>query len=146
MGPQTGGRAAVTKVNTSGTTVTWVSGPNFANVVQPGMFVVMNAGGEYFVSAKASSTSLTVASSPGTTSNVEAIIGSGDSISVANGSFNVITNNYVEGGATAHIGSIVANGSGAGADARYNVITGNTWVCWLVNAQYWSARGQPIAL
>ncbi len=55
-------------VNTSGTTVTWISGVNFANI-QVGQIVVIG-GSTYTVTAVASATSLTVGSGAGTQSNV----------------------------------------------------------------------------
>ena len=116
-----GGTLSPLLVNSSGTNVTWVSGPNFANVT-PGMFVVMNGGGEYFISAKASNTSLTVSPSPGTTSNVPAIIGTGDLFGIDSSSDNDICDNHLTGGATA--GIIISNTSG-GQDARRNKVHNN---------------------
>ena len=116
-----GGVSNVMTVDTSGTTVTWASGPTFANV-EPGMFLVMNAGGEYLVTAKASSTSLTVSPTPGTTTGVPAVFGTGDLIGIDSSSDNVVENNYLYYGATA--GIIISNASG-GASARRNKIRGN---------------------
>ena len=116
-----GGVMAPMTVNTSGATVTWAGGPNFANVT-PGMFLVMNAGGEYMVTAKASDTSITVSPSPGTTAGAAAVIGTGDLIGIDSSSDNLLSNNHLSYGATA--GIIISNASG-GSDARRNKVQNN---------------------
>lgn len=86
-------------VNTSGTTVTWASGPNFADV-QIGHWVVLDNGAEYRVTGKASDTSLTVASALPTLSGAAAMIGSGDLLGLAQSSLCQVFDNYIEGSTT----------------------------------------------
>jgi hypothetical protein len=99
VGAMIGAPGSILTVNTSGTTVTWVSGPNFATVI-PGQFLVINGGQEFKVTVKASSTSLTVATTPGTLTGVPATIGSGDHIGVQDSSRSVISDNNMTLGAT----------------------------------------------
>lgn len=107
-------------VNTSSTTVTYVSGTNFANVT-PGNFITIN-GVEYLVTAKASSTSLTINSSAGTQSSKTYIAGTGDMISVGNSSFNLIQGNSLYGGGA---GGIVPHQFYGTYSAQHNTIQNN---------------------
>ena len=93
---------AGTVVNISGNKVTWVSGPNFADIL-PGSFVIGNHAGGFFeanIIAKESNTSLTVNYSVGTYSNVPVNLGNGDVISISGSSDEVIFGNLVRGGAS----------------------------------------------
>ena len=111
-----------TVVSTSGTTVTWVSGPTFANL-QPGMFAILNGGSEFLITSITSTTSLQVNMSPGTLSNVPAAFGSGDLISILAASHNTIANNTILGGVG---GGIVLSNFVAGESAQKNLVIGNT--------------------
>lgn len=103
VGVQIGGRGNRLTVNTSGTTVTWSSGPNFASI-QPGMFLVIDGGQEYQVASLQSNTSLTVTATMPTLTNTPASIGTGDIIGVVNSSFAKISRNTLSGGVTFGIG------------------------------------------
>jgi hypothetical protein len=107
-------------VNTSGTTVSWVSGSNFANVT-PGNFITINTV-EYLVTAKASSISLTVNSTAGTQSSKAYIAGTGDMISVGNASFNLIQGNRLYGGGA---GGIVLHQFYGSSNAQGNMVQNN---------------------
>ena len=115
----------LTTVNTSGTTVTWASGNDFSGAT-PGQFITLNNGTEYLITAKASNTSLTVNTSPGTVSNASAVIGDGDLISVANLGHSLITNNTVTGGGAG--GIVISNfiaGPGKVQDLGFNTVANN---------------------
>lgn len=112
-------------VSTSGTTVTWVSGNDFTNAY-PGQFITLNSGIEYLITAKASNTSLTVNSSPGTLTNTPAVIGDGDLLSVANSAhLNINANNVYGGGAGGIVVSNFIAASGKQQDFAFNNITNN---------------------
>ncbi|HKU17832.1 MAG TPA: glycosyl hydrolase family 28-related protein, partial [Candidatus Saccharimonadales bacterium] len=108
-------------VNTSGTSVTWVSGPTFSTVL-PGNFLVINGGQEYRVSTVNSSTSITLATSAGTLTSAQASIGSGDLMGFIDTSFGRILNNTVSDSATFGIGLSMG---GLSAAANFNDISGN---------------------
>jgi hypothetical protein len=91
----------VMRVNTSGTTVTWVSGPNFTNV-KTGMTVIGNETGTGFqrdIKQVNSTTSLTIdgAALP-TLNNVVAAIGHNDLLGIGGGAKSVVSNNYLKSG------------------------------------------------
>lgn len=86
-------------VTVSGTTVTWVSGPNFADVV-PGNFIIYNGGIEALVTAKASNTSLTIHAATGDGVSVPAALGGADTIGSWSSVNTRIANNIVKGGAS----------------------------------------------
>ncbi len=95
VGQITGGRGARMSVNTSGTTVTWVSGPDFTNAYV-GNFVIANNGSEYRISAIAvDKKSCTVETSLPTLSGIQAGYGSGDLCGIiATSNFEVIDNDF----------------------------------------------------
>lgn len=111
-----------TVVNTSGTTITWVSGPNFS-AVSPGSFIIFNGGTELLVTAVNSSTSLTVNATAGTLTSVPAAFGPGDLISILSASYNTIANNEVFGGVG---GGVVISNFVAGSSTQKNQVIGNT--------------------
>ncbi len=112
---------AGTNVSTSGTTVTWVSGTNFANVTN-GQFVIVNSGQEFQVSAINGGTLLTVGTTLQTLTNVPVLIGTGDLLSIVASSYSTTAHNTVIGGATDGI----ALSSGANSEvAQQNLIQGN---------------------
>ena len=111
-------------VSTSGTAVTWVSGPNFATA-KGGLFMFCPGSGqaaEYAIQTVNSSTSITLASSAGTNASLNCSIGSGDLYAITNVGNSRFVGNY---GST--VGSIVYSlGNGDGGNNMYNVIfTGN---------------------
>jgi hypothetical protein len=89
-----GGPASQLHVSTSGTTVTWQSGPNFS-AVKVGMALVINDGQEFVVTQVNSTTVLTVHATPGTLTNVFATIGTGDLLGVAGAGQTIVSNNHV---------------------------------------------------
>lgn len=104
--PIIGGRGNRLRVNISGTTVTWVSGPNFANV-RPGEVIVFNNGAEIRVMQKISNTQLTLEEAPGTPfTNTLATIGCGDLVGVMS-QFSQIKDCIFIGGATFGVGFTV---------------------------------------
>lgn len=106
-------------VNTSGNTVTWVSGSTFTDVM-PGQFVVLNGGMEFQITSKPSSTSLIVSPSLPTLSNVRALVGNGDGIGIQNSSYNVINNNLVSS-----LISFCMGTSSSDTDTSYNIFSNN---------------------
>lgn len=114
-------------VNVSGTTVTWVSGPNFADVT-PGNFIIYNGGIEALVTAKASNTSLTINYAAGNGTNLPAALGCADVISSVSSSNTRIANNIVRGGASLGI-SVFSDMFGMAANdvgsiVEDNIVTG----------------------
>ena len=107
-------------VNTDGTTITWASGPDFSNVL-PGMFLIMNNGGEYYITSKESDTSLTTSGNPGTHTGAVACIGEGDLIGISSCESCSIIDNMTDGGATG--GIVISNSNGA--DCDLNIIARN---------------------
>lgn len=98
--PIIGGSASSMIVNISGSTVTWVSGTNFASA-QVGHVLVAN-GQEFTITGKSSNTSLTVSPTASLT-NKNAAIGTGDLISIQSASYDLIANNVIYGGVTGGI-------------------------------------------
>jgi hypothetical protein len=74
-----GGRDRRMTVNTEGSTVTHVSGPDFSNA-KPGNFLVVNGGREFRILDVTSNTSMTVEGTLPTLSDAQASYGSGDLI------------------------------------------------------------------
>lgn len=109
IGTVIGGRGARTTVNTSGTTVTWVSGPNFS-AIRPGMWVVLNNGQEYRIASKTSDTVLVVESTMPTLSGVQASVGTGDLMGNISSSFCQVTDNTLYGGAAYGMGGVASGG------------------------------------
>lgn len=109
-------------VNTSGSTVTLVSGPGFSSL-SPGQFITIAGGNEYFIPGPiASSTSVTVTPAPGTQTGVAAAAGPGDLISVNNSSYNTIVGNELIGGGA---GGIVVSNFIGGEDTQKNIVSDN---------------------
>lgn len=113
--------AAPMTVSTSGTSLTWVSGPQFSSIV-PGNFLVVNGGGEYRVATVNSATSITLATSPGTLTNVAAALGTGDMIGLVDDSFGIVINNLIQNQAT--FGIAMSTG-GLASNSYYNFIANN---------------------
>lgn len=119
-----GGGGTGTTVNTSGTTVTWVSGTNFTNV-SAGQFVIVNNGAEFLITTVNSATSLTVSTTLPTLSGTPAVIGAGDLLQIDSSSYAIVANNLVTNGATQGIGLSTTTG---GETAQKNLVVGNTVV------------------
>jgi len=121
--PIIGGRGSRLRVNLTGATVTWVSGPKFANV-RAGEVLVIDGGKEFRVMAKVSDTQLTInpEGTALTLMNELAAIGCGDWIGVMS-QFCRITDNILVGGATFGIGCTVG---GNAVSTVGNEIEGNT--------------------
>jgi hypothetical protein len=94
-----GGRDGRLNVNSSGTTLTWVSGPTFAGILA-GNFVVLNNGVEVRIASVNSPTSITTETTLPTLSNTPATLGSGDLIGCIASSFCNITKNLLNRTAT----------------------------------------------
>lgn len=109
-----GGRAARLVVDTSGSTVTWKSGPTFATA-KVGQWFVVNGGLEFRVTAVNSPTSLTVDTSltalP-TLTNAQASVGTGDLCGITASSFFQVVGNIFRNTATFGAGTSL-NVSGA---------------------------------
>ncbi len=90
-----GGRGNRLTVNTSGSTVTRVSGPTFSGI-QPGMFFVVSNGLEFTITA-VTSTTLTVSGTLPTLSGAAASAGSGDLIGLIGSSFTEVSGNILYG-------------------------------------------------
>ncbi|MBD9423373.1 MULTISPECIES: right-handed parallel beta-helix repeat-containing protein [Achromobacter] len=121
--PIIGGRDARLRVNLTGATVTWISGPKFTNV-RIGEVLVIDGGREFRIMARISDTQLTIdpeGSSPALTNEL-ATIGCGDLIGVMS-QFCRITDNVLVGGATFGIGCTVG---GNAVSTVGNEIVGNT--------------------
>jgi hypothetical protein len=116
----TGNQTLGSVVNTNGTTVTWVSGPNFSALRHT--FIIYNGGSEGFIQSINSSTQLTLNASAGVLGGVPASFGTGDMISVAGGSANVISKNILTGG----VGGHVVLGDIGSDPANNNHVQGNT--------------------
>lgn len=118
-----GTRIGSSQVTVSGTTVTWVSGTNFANV-EPGMFIIYNGGVEALVTAKASSTSLTINFAAGNATNVPGVFGSADVIGSWSSTNTRISRNKVTNGASLGI-SIFSDQATFGASDIGAVVENN---------------------
>jgi hypothetical protein len=100
IGTMIGGLAAPLRVNTSGTTVTWVSGPTFANV-KSGMTIIGNQTGTAFqqdIKTVNSTTSLTTVNALPTLNNVLAAIGNNDLMGMGGGAKSTFSHNYLKSG------------------------------------------------
>jgi hypothetical protein len=86
-------------IDVSGTTVTHVSGTNF-DTLTVGQFIIFDGGTERLITDIASSTSLTINTTGGTLSGVDAIAGSGDLISISGCNNTQVLNNIVKTGAS----------------------------------------------
>lgn len=122
IGQVIGGRLSRTTVNTSGTTITWVSGENFSSVI-PGNFLVINNGQEFRVLSKTSDTVLVAESALPTLSGVQASVGSGDLIGVVSSNYNKIHDNTLDRTATFLFGFSL---SGVSTQCGNNSFMGNT--------------------
>ena len=122
IGDMIGGPSALLRVSTSGTTVTWVSGPQFNSVITPGNFLVINGGNEFQVTSITDPTHLQVSGSPGTLTNVLAVIGTGDLVSIDSSSYTIFAHNTV---ATNVTQGVSLNTGTGGETAQKNMIIGN---------------------
>lgn len=116
-----GGPDARLTVNMSGTTVTWVSGPDFSDAVV-GNVLVFDGGQEFLVTQVTSALSLQVSSTLPTETGMQAAIGPGDLVAIVGGSHNLIDGNTLIGGATFGMG--VSQG-GNSVDAAHNIFSNN---------------------
>jgi hypothetical protein len=106
IGTLVGGRGARITVNTSGNTITHVSGPNFANV-RAGMFACLNNGAEFRITNKVSNTQLTVDPVLPTLSGTQAGFGPGDLMGNLYSSFCQVVENYCANNATYAMGGVI---------------------------------------
>lgn len=86
-------------VNTSGTTVTSVSGPFFTPDMV-GRFIVLGGGFEFLITGFTSSTQLTVSPSAGSNTNTPAAIGQGDNFSIQGCNYVNVEGNISQSGIT----------------------------------------------
>jgi hypothetical protein len=107
-----GNPSAALNVSTSGTTVTWVSGPNFSTV-SAGQFLVLNNGLEFGILSVTDNTHLQVTPSPGTLGSTPATIGTGDLITINSSAFSIFADNTLIGGVTQGIavGAVPSGGA-----------------------------------
>ena len=99
-------------VTTVGTAVTWVSGAQFTGLLA-GMFmrIAGSGGGEFQIQSIQSATALTLAMAPGAQTNVAANSGQADLIGIDSCSYNIISENSLEGGMSG--GIVLSNGAGS---------------------------------
>ena len=112
-------------VSVSGTTLTWVSGPNFSTL-NPGNFLIVGGSAyqEILISAIGSSISATAAATVTTAVSAPAIGGPGDLIDLASSNHTVISDNHLS--LAAGGGVVVANfGAAVNAVTEYNSINDN---------------------
>lgn len=109
--------------NVSGV-VTQVAGPDFTGV-RPGMWLVLPGGGEHRITSVNSATSITVSPAPpSNSSQVRAIIGTGDHIGVQSCSYVKVINNLIKGCVTYGTGG--GTMSGVTTQCNYCEWVGNT--------------------
>lgn len=111
-------------VNTSVSTVTWVSGPNFSGL-RRGNFFVANGGGEWRIVSVDSATQITVDTSSNalpTLSNVQAMTGAGDLLGYVQSSFGRVVGNTLREATT--FGSGFSLGQ-SGAPCSFNTFERN---------------------
>jgi hypothetical protein len=121
------------RVNTAGSVVTWVSGPNFAGL-RKGNFFVANGGGEWRIVSVDNPTQITVDTSSNplpTLSNTLCITGSGDLIGFVQSSFCNVSFNTIKD--TTTYGSGYSLGQ-TGAGCSNNVFESNLFVACGKNA------------
>lgn len=106
IGTVIGGRNSRITVDTSGTTITHVSGPNFA-ALKPGMFAVLDNGAEFRIVSKTSDTVLEVDPALPTLSGTQAGFGTGDLIGNLYSSNCQVTDNLCVGGVTYGMGGVI---------------------------------------
>lgn len=107
-------------VSTSGTTVSWVSGTNFATLLAGMIIRIM--GVEYLITQVNSPTTLTLVSSAGTQTSVGCVAGNGDQINVDTSSSVVVANNIILFGMSA---GIMVHTFAGGASAAGTVVANN---------------------
>lgn len=123
--PAIGGRGNRLRVNTSGDTATWVSGPKFGSL-RSGNFVVVDNGKEFRISEILSDTQVKVSDGPmPTLSNVPCSMGPGDSIGMIASSHWDISHNTIVGSSTFGIAISVG---GLVNQCGNNRIIGNSFV------------------
>jgi len=96
-------------VTVSGSTVTWVSGPDFSGL-EPGNFLIYDGGIEALILTRNSNTQLTVQGTPGNRTNVAAATGAADLIAVGDGASGQVSKNTVIGGASLGISVFATTG------------------------------------
>jgi hypothetical protein len=122
IGDMIGGPSALLRVSTSGSTVTWISGPQFNSIITAGNYLVINGGAEFQVTSITDSTHLQVSGAPGTLTNVLAVIGTGDLVSIDSSSYTIFANNHV---ATNVTQGVSLNTGTGGEIAQKNMIANN---------------------
>jgi hypothetical protein len=116
-----GGPIARTAADLSGTTVTWVSGANFADA-KVGNIVVFNGGQEFLVVEVTSATSLEVSTTLPTETGRQVAVGPGDLIGIVGGGYNLIEGNTLVGAATFGMGATLGGNS---VDTANNTFANN---------------------
>ena len=87
-------------VDISGTTVTWVSGPTFANAKSGQLLIANNGAVQASIEVVNSTTQLTLDTSAGTLSGVTAMIGEEDLLGILGCKFFICANNIMRNGAS----------------------------------------------
>jgi hypothetical protein len=126
IGRLIGTTAAPLVVNTSGTAVTWVSGPNFSTVKTGDLFITSSGAVQIPIEAVNSTTSLTLDTSAGTLSGVSASIGTEDLIGIGGASRTIVANNYMKSGVSFGLSLF---------DTATSVANGNVFVGNVMEAQ-----------
>lgn len=116
-----GQRNARLTVNTSGTTVTRVSGPDFAGV-RPGNFVVVNSGMEFRILEVIDVNTLRVETALPALTGAQASVGPGDLIGIIASNFGYIEENTTTGCATFGMGFSLGGNS---TQCSNNTMSGN---------------------
>jgi hypothetical protein len=115
-----GGLGAAQTVSTSGTAVTWVSGPQFTNVVA-GM-VILAGGNQQFIKTVNSATSLTMTGTMPTQTGVASVEGTNDQIGLIGVQDTVVSNNVMKSGVS--FGISIGDNGGSLPSAN-NLFAGN---------------------
>lgn len=109
-------------VDTSGTTITWVSGTKFTDC-KPGDWFVLNSGAEFNVTAVTDAEHVTVSTTLPTLSNTPTMFGMGDGVGIGGSQYCRVTNNTINGCVSYGAGTSVG---GEAFSVGYTIFANNT--------------------
>lgn len=126
VGTMVGDVSAPMRVNISGTTVTWVSGPTFATA-KSGMILIGKAGAvQQSIESVTSTTSLKLDASGGTETNILAMFGHEDMLGIGGVRRGTFTGNEIRGGCSFGL-SLYGFNDGFGAVPIKNCVISNNY-------------------